>query len=352
MKRFLTCSIVATFVLAAFTLRAKAELNIGSDAPPLHVSEWVKGAPVDFAKDASKRIHVLEFWAVWCPPCKMSVPLLTDMQKKFGKDVTIIGITEPDMGQNSPSSIRRFVKEKGSGMGYTVAIDSGRTTQSYMVAAGAMGIPHAFVIDKKGKIAWQGSPLDPALGDVLSELVAGTYDVESAKVAAQVDSRIEQIGMLAQMGQWRGVWDGLVDVLKIDPANAFALSALRDIAVEELDDTAGFRGWVTLHLEANRNNAKAMQILADTLWSAPDLRTRFPDLALDAAKAAYEAPGKRNASAVATYARAMYHLGALDRAIALQQDAIALVGDQDREAIRTTLDYYRTCKKLLRSLEQ
>ena len=351
MKRFLSITIVATVLLAAITLRAKAELNIGSDAPPLHVSEWVKGTPVDLAKDASKRIHVLEFWAVWCPPCKMSVPLLTDMQKKFGKDVTIIGITEPDMGQNSPSAVRRFVKERGSQMDYTVAIDSGRTTQSYMVAAGAMGIPHAFVIDKKGKIAWQGSPLDPELDSVLTQLVAGTYDVEAAKVAAQVQSRIEQIGMLAQMGQWRGVWDGLVDVLKIDPANEFALSALRDIAVEELNDAAGFRGWATLHLEAHRKNRKAMQNLANTLWSAPDLRTRFPDLALNAAKAAYEAPGKRNAGTVATYARAMYHLGALDRAITLQQDAVALVGDDERDAIRDTLNYYRTCKRLLGTLE-
>ena len=130
-----------------------AGLNTGDIAPPLSVAEWIKGAPVDLKKDGSKKIHVVEFWAVWCPPCKMSVPLLTKLQKKHAKDVTIIGITEPDFGRNSPASIRRFVKSQGAQMGYTVAVDTGRTTQSYMVAAGVDGIPHAFVVGKDARIA-------------------------------------------------------------------------------------------------------------------------------------------------------------------------------------------------------
>ena len=131
-------------------------LDIGDPAPPLKIAEWVKGAPIDLSsKAARKKVHVVEFWAVWCPPCKMSVPLLTGMQKKYPKDLVIVGVTEPDMGANSPASIRRFVKQQGSQMEYTVAIDTGATARAYMAAAGAIGIPHAFVVARDGRIAWQ-----------------------------------------------------------------------------------------------------------------------------------------------------------------------------------------------------
>ncbi len=325
---------------------ASAELGIGDRAPSLSVLEWVKGAPVDLSRDAKKRIHVVEFWAVWCPPCKMSVPLLTDLQKKFKKDVVIIGVTEADAGRNTPSAIRGFVKERGDAMGYTVAIDTGKTTESYMVASGAMGIPHAFIIDKEGKIVWQGSPLEPELEGVLTRMVSGTYDVEAAKVEQEVNQRLDQLNMFAQLGQWRNVWDGLTEVMKLDPANGFALEALRDIAIQELDDTEAFRKWVDAHLKTNKNNGRAMRVLAATLWGTGDLSNRYPDLALQAAKAAYDQGRQREASSIAIYARALYEIGDLDRAIALQQDAVAVAGESERDEIRGALEYYRQCKAL------
>lgn len=143
---------------------ASADLKIGDKAPALSIMEWVKGAPVDLARDAKKKIHVIEFWAVWCPPCKMSVPLLTEMQKKHSKDLTIIGVTEPDAGRNTPSAVKRFVQERGDEMDYTVALDTGKTAVNYMEASGAVGIPQAYVVDREGIIVWMGSPLEPAAG--------------------------------------------------------------------------------------------------------------------------------------------------------------------------------------------
>lgn len=338
--------IVLPMMVAAACSPASADLKIGDKAPGLSIMEWVKGASVDLKRDAKKKIHVVEFWAVWCPPCKMSVPVLTELQKKFKKDLVIIGVTEPDAGRNTPSAVRRFVKERGDEMGYTVALDTGKTTEAYMVASGAVGIPQAYVVDREGHIVWMGSPLEAALGDVIERLVAGTFDVATAKVEQEVNQRLDQLNMLAQMGQWRNVWDGLRDVLKIDPANDFAMEALRDIATQELEDAEAFKSWVNEHLKANRSHAGAMRTLAHTLWGTDDPRNRFPDLALQAARAAYDAGKQREATSIAIYARALYHIGDIDQAIALQQDAVAVAIDSQRDEIRGTLDYYRQCKAL------
>jgi hypothetical protein len=52
-------------------------------------------------------------------------------------------------------------------MDYTVALDAGRqTSRGYLDAYGQNGIPHAFIIDLQGNIAWHGHPmagLDQAL---------------------------------------------------------------------------------------------------------------------------------------------------------------------------------------------
>ncbi len=339
-------ALLVALVAAVPRMAAAAGLNVGDTAPPLAIAEWAKGSPVDLAKDKGKKIHVVEFWAVWCPPCKMSVPLLTDMQKKYGKDVTIIGVTEPDSGANSPSEIRRFVRDQGSKMDYTVAIDSGATTQSYMAAAGAVGIPHAFVISKDGKIAWQGSPLDPELDAVLGKLAAGTFDLSAAKVEQEVLRRVEELNLLSRLGQWTKVWDGLIEILKLDPSNERAMHALAEISSEELKNTEAFREWAKSHLKTHKAKPKAMQSLASTLCDIGNVASRCPDIALEAAKVAYET-NQRDAGVVATYARALYQIGALERAIALQQDALALAatGDQKSE-FQGALEFYRTCKKL------
>lgn len=346
--KFIANSIVVALLAAALSCSpaSAAGLGVGDTAPPLSIIEWVKGASVDLKRDARKKIHMVEFWATWCPPCKMSVPLLSELQKKYKKDLVIIGVTEPDMRGNTPAAIRAFVKQQGAIMDYTVAIDDGRTTEAYLVGAGVIGIPHAFIVDRNGKIVWQGSPLEPNLDDVLGRIVAGEYDLQAAKMEREVNKRFEELNFMAQMGRWKVVWDGLIEILRLDPANELAMSALRDIAIQETEDRKRFEAWVRSHIKTNRANARAMRQLATTLTSIGDLGSRFPELALEAAKASYTASKQREATAVAAYARALYQIGNLDRAIALQQDAVALADTDGRAEIKSGLDYYRRCKKL------
>ena len=129
-------------------------------ASTMAVAHWVKGDPVDI----SSGVHVVEFWATWCPPCRTSIPHLTEIQEKFAeRGVKIIGVSNEKLGTVEP-----FVEKMGDKMAYTVAIDGG-IAKDYMGKYDIRGIPHAFVV-KDGQVAWHGHPmsgLDGAIKDAL-----------------------------------------------------------------------------------------------------------------------------------------------------------------------------------------
>ncbi|MEC9080193.1 MAG: TlpA disulfide reductase family protein [Verrucomicrobiota bacterium] len=117
----------------------------------LAVAHWVKGDPVDI----SSGVHVVEFWATWCPPCRTSIPHLTKLQEKYlDQGVNIIGVSKEKLGTVEP-----FVEKMGDKMAYTVAIDSGTLSRDYMEKYNIGGIPHAFFL-KDSEVVWNGHPMD------------------------------------------------------------------------------------------------------------------------------------------------------------------------------------------------
>lgn len=322
-----------------------ALLDIGSPAPKLSIAEWVQGDPIDIHREIGKKIFLVEFWAVWCPPCKESIPRLTRIQTKYKDQIAVIGVTAPDSRGNSPSAIRKFVKDQGDAMKYWVGIDDrDQTTGAYMMAAEAIGIPHAFLVGKDGKIAWQGSPLEPGLENVIEGILQGTYD---PKTEREVERKFLQLERPIARGQWEQVIKGLTEILKLSPSNEMALRMLRRVYVDELKKPEEFRSWAREHMRQYLSNSRAMHHLAIVaLFEAEDITGRFPDIALEAARASYESAQNKDAPTVTVYALAAYHVGAIDRALALQQEAVQTASGDDRKEAQSILDYLLLCKDL------
>ena len=347
---------LAAFFLTGAAASAGSGVGVGDPAPELTVKEWVRGGPVNLAKDSRNKLHLIEFWAVWCPPCKASVPLLTELQKRFEKDLVVVGVTDPDPYRNSPTEIRQFVKQQGTNMNYTVAIDDrGETTGSYLNTNEPVGIPHAFLVTKDGTIAWQGSPLDPELERVVADVIAGRFDVSQAKakakLAREIEKRFAAIDFAFQRQNMGAAWDGVVDILRIDPTNEAGLQLLVALYVNEPGHAEGFRKWAVAHIRAHRSNTETMHTLARTLLRIDDLNFRVPDVALQAAKATYDAANGKETRAVEVYARALYEIGAVDRAIAVQRDAVGQAKNgAERKTALGALKFYETCKRLAASV--
>jgi thiol-disulfide isomerase/thioredoxin len=135
-----------------------AAIKVGSKAPAIKVTKWVKGTEVKSFEPG--KVYVVEFWATWCPPCKKSIPLLNELAKSH-KDVTVIGVSIWEYThKKSLPDVENFVRGKGEEMSYTVAFDGDRVMEkSWLAAAGVRGIPSAFVIGGDGAIAWNDNPL-------------------------------------------------------------------------------------------------------------------------------------------------------------------------------------------------
>jgi thiol-disulfide isomerase/thioredoxin len=159
-------------------------LSVGKDAPKLSVQKWVKGDQV--SGFVQGKAYVVEFWATWCGPCRESIPHLTELAKK-NKNVTFIGMaaSERDNGSKGQKIVEDFVKKQGDAMGYTVAYASdGKMNRDWMEAAGRSGIPSAFVVDTKGKIAYIGHPMEDGFEQAVSKLeaeIAKTKPAENPK---------------------------------------------------------------------------------------------------------------------------------------------------------------------------
>jgi thiol-disulfide isomerase/thioredoxin len=342
------------FGLSATAAAAQtATLKVGDKAPALAGVKWVKGDAVELPKDIGRKIYVVEFWATWCPPCKASVPLLTDIQKRFKDDVVILGLTAPDP-RNTEAMVEKFVRDQGPAMEYTVGVDvNGSAHTAYMEAAQAMGIPHAFIVGKDGKIAWQGSPLEPDMAEVLEGLVSGRYD---PVLREKINKKLGELTPQLRAGNWPGVVEGLKEVLQMDPSHTMAMSALLSVYTEQMKDPDGLRSWADAFLEQHQADAYVQFVLAQGLIEmagSPEIAARHPDLAIKAAQGAYQASkGKPQPQMTAAYAAALFHVGALDRAIAIQTEAVQHAGDSGRSSHQAVLDYYLKCKRVRDAVTQ
>ncbi len=277
--------------------------EIGDPAEPLQVAEWVKGGPVDLAEGKGKTIYVVEFWATWCPPCKETIPHLSEMAKSFkDKGVVFIGVSDEDA-----ATVKPFVTEMGDRMDYAVAVDDARKTNfAYMKPFHVESIPHAFVVDKSGAIAWHGHPMN-GLDQVVQAVVDGKWSAEIAKKAEEAAKVGKEYLELAASGG---------DAAKLQELGA-------------------------KFLEMAGTNANVLNEFAWTLLTEPSIKGRDMEMAMKAAKAAFDASEGKEAAIIDTYARALFDTGKLVEAIDLQKKAVGLCKDEKmREELKKTLEGY------------
>lgn len=94
-------------------------------------------------KKFSGKVILLNFWATWCPPCKMEIPDLIALQEKYKDKFVIIGIS---VDQEGPEVVKAFYTEYK--MNFPVIMATADMISSY---GGITAIPTSFVINGKGE---------------------------------------------------------------------------------------------------------------------------------------------------------------------------------------------------------
>jgi peroxiredoxin len=96
--------------------------------------------------DLRGKAVLLNFWATWCPPCKIEMPWFVDLQKQYGSQgLQIVGVAM-DTG-NAHDAVAKFAKEMD--LNYPVLMGNDAVADQY---GGVDSLPTTFYIGRDGKI--------------------------------------------------------------------------------------------------------------------------------------------------------------------------------------------------------
>lgn len=122
---------------------------VGKPAPEFAV-ESLDGRRISLADYRGKTL-VVTFWASWCGPCRMEMPVLARFYRqthKAGSDFEILAISI-DETKDAAASAAKSLK-----IPFPVGMDSdSRVADSY----GVESIPMLFVADKTGKVTYSNT---------------------------------------------------------------------------------------------------------------------------------------------------------------------------------------------------
>lgn len=344
---------------------------MGDPAPALKVANWVKGK--SFSKFAKGKVYVVEFWATWCGPCKVSIPHLTELAKKYTGKVTFTGVDvwENSRGDKAPflDKVSKFVDKMGDKMAYNVATDDmdGTVAKDWMEAAGQGGIPTAFIVDQTSKIAWIGHPMSD-MDSVLEKVLAKTWDIAAyRKQMAEQQAKEEE-----QAKKMRPLQEAMGKVSALAKEKKFLEAAdMVDSVAAKFPDFADRLLATKFQLLVSGDSEKANDVakqLADKqykdipqglnmlAWAMVDPKGKFKhgdvDLAIDIASRAVEVSKGKDPAIIDTLAAAYAKKGDFDKAIETEQKAIAAIAGSDypdkdglKKELNERLNEYHSKKK-------
>ncbi|MCG8590226.1 MAG: TlpA family protein disulfide reductase [Proteobacteria bacterium] len=118
-------------------------LEAGDPAPGFTAPNLKGGPKVSLSKYRGKVVY-LDFWASWCAPCLVSLPILDELRKEFpAKDFQVVAVNV----DTDPKKALRFLAK--SPIGYPSASDTaGKLPERF----GIETMPTSFLIDRRGVV--------------------------------------------------------------------------------------------------------------------------------------------------------------------------------------------------------
>lgn len=137
---------VLVFCLLCVPFQSEAGADVA--APSFSLPD-LEGKEISLEQYRGK-IVLLDFWATWCPPCRLSIPELVKLQQDHQADgLVILGVSVDDKGQFKDAYLKAFGEKYK--INYPIVRYNDRVIKDYFTEENP-AIPTMFVIDRNGKI--------------------------------------------------------------------------------------------------------------------------------------------------------------------------------------------------------
>ncbi len=138
---------VAVLFLASLVPAAppSSRLPAGSTTPELAL-ERLAGGRVSVAS-LRGRVVLVDFWASWCPPCKLELPWLVKLAQRYQDRGLVLVAVNQDSGEDQRVLAAGFAMTV-PGLAPLVALGTPPVTAAWQVD----GLPTLYLLDREGRV--------------------------------------------------------------------------------------------------------------------------------------------------------------------------------------------------------
>lgn len=373
-------------VLVLFVGFSVLALDVGTRAPALKVSVWLKNGPVSLYPDEDSDsptpgytkgdYYVIFFFATWSDLTPNVFKFVNDQVTAYrDAGVKFIGITT-----ENEARVRDYIK-KFPDIKFHLAVDDHNKTWNDYMNDGA-GLPVFFIFDKNEKLVWSGSPVEE--DQVLQNVLIGTFD---SATESKLEELHKKMARAAEVFDFSGRKNLALEALKVDPTDRIAIEVKVDdyLKNNKVDDCFDFlkdcqkkagdnkylqyflymteldiaRGLVNKdgkadvldiaknYMETFQNSPDYLNSMAARLSEGVPIEVTSMKYSLEMAEKAVAIQRASDPKSpymgkyLQTLAHVYYLVGKLDKAIEIQKEAIPLFEKVDRELAQLRLAYYQ-----------
>jgi thiol-disulfide isomerase/thioredoxin len=143
----------------------RAEIQVGDKFPQLDIAA-LEGSP---PPSTSGKVTLVDFWASWCAPCKLSFPVYAKLNSQFASQGLVIVAVSAD---ENPAAFSAFVKREAPPFS-TVRDKAHQLVRTVKVPA----MPTCYLLGRDGRVrfvhrGFHGSETDQELRQEIESLLA------------------------------------------------------------------------------------------------------------------------------------------------------------------------------------
>ena len=138
----IVCSLLLACLMPVCLAAPPVQTLVNKRAPEIARAD-LNGSRVDLKSQRGK-VVLLNFWATWCAPCLVEMPVFSAWQQQYGpQGFQIIGISMDD----DAAPVRKLVAKLKTT--YPIAMGDAKLGERY---GGVMGLPLSYLIDRNGVV--------------------------------------------------------------------------------------------------------------------------------------------------------------------------------------------------------